>query len=1536
MDAVGTVVGLAGFLLQVVELSRKIANEVKPKPQLLANLVGDLTNLHAVLKQIQEEVIEANNEKNENVQDNDALRVLCKGCETHIFQLHDNLVLLQGLFSKSLPQRLLARSKFKSIMEELQSARESLAAFKLTMTIALSLRTAKQTQRAITLEDLKTLQMQISKLTLLSKDVDDIKSKTPMLQYVNLGHKFIKEEEESQSTGTASLATSMSLLSATMNPSSATTSDISLASEDTENVRLFGSYEDWLASFAPDEGKGDSGEEEESRGENPVFDKDEVSVNQPLNWIAVEKTAKVKIFINNLRRVGNLAITKAKQTATEVIELQLNESFHELITILEKKGHTGICGFQAGDLLLPPLADIREPLYITVTDGASDYCATWPRINENEPLDIFYDNLIRSEFGGVDSLRVSLDVVRSEIRIEDNLLRLSGKVILNRTLRVPEDGTVYGLPALFPPFPMVPVERVKEKVPSPVAAKGGVLIPMYPREALSLGFSALKEYEGSALQDEYDQLEFQCSQIAIRISCGGISATNLSDINNQAGLTEQNFVVLPEQERLDGFLSAPKEGRGVVRQFVAMASGLGYSAEFQITGEEAINGVQLLIATPTIAEGSFYTLEDDKIKTTSMTPLQLGMNVGDKLKVSGDELVTQLRRKYAGFDNRRFVFPTDEKFTQFPGIDTRKESSISQSNEWLRPVPLFQALSPLWDASKGCELLCATLSATYSMSLKLEHVGHSVAPDIEGKTPVEARVWTLTPFLPLQLWRDMIPLEFDGWSLPRPESQCDNPRILADLYQHGQIIRLVVPCIPVVDKMPWHRMIQTEPRIRDAKAATVSHWEMGIAAGGLLYQDVSLQRNRKVRWNWKRARHLNVQILNAVAFKSYTGITPADSPISFSEYVSHGIPFYQPQPQPQNRLAARSKPLALQSTSIIDQQKGIQSATQNTDASAAPEGSYSWKKAEHLTSLEEAAEQNQTNLAADILRSNTQGSESKLAATCIAIICQNPDMLQVLLQWSIENEPQPSQMLHAAVTTASASGATWALDMLFDRWGCAQYRHEFTIAIREATKNGNTLVIAQLMKACLPTNGAVHSAAENGAVDILKLFHDAGVNMDEVFGPKSYRPIHCAAISGQRGSVEFLLGCGVALSAPKHPNSPFDTPLVMAVKSGHLDVAKMFYQHSESVPFWDGMACRAGLLHELGLLETYLRAGVNPDAKDEHGRGILHLMQSFPSVALNHKFGLLGHAFRFQTRDVTPDTLELLRRYGGNLMLESACSVFGRRTTISIFHWYIRFSNGPMVETLTGLGCDYHARLPNGLSSLHISPLNSASSIVEAGLDPNDRGSDQDIVPLQCAIYKGAVGAIHVLFQLGAVVDLGTVKELLVLGYYWSMEPSEMLNILPPFLAYLKNHKDEAQVAVGVDDATVASRLVDTVCLVASDYNQLQDTILNLYREVECIAHVDLAARAILVHHAVEASWTGFQSALRESVVGEEEAVQLDRLLRKLNSIVPGMAPKDVTRLVFMDETGNKATMKRRPAVIDDIAGAPDCGPPSDQSDWTL
>lgn len=162
--------------------------------------------------------------------------------------------------------------------------------------------------------------------------------------------------------------------------------------------------------------------------------------------------------------------------------------------------------------------------------------------------------------------------VSGAARVEGNTLLLGDGVRIRfiRTLRLPESGT-HALPPGLGEFPLRRVEDHPDTVPPEWRAKGGVMLPVYLREAMWLAFG------GSA------------EPAALQVGVGKVCAVSGKPWTGRLARDPQNYVVLPRQPWLDGINS----GDGTVRQFVAVPLGLGATVEGQVTGEETAGGVQL-------------------------------------------------------------------------------------------------------------------------------------------------------------------------------------------------------------------------------------------------------------------------------------------------------------------------------------------------------------------------------------------------------------------------------------------------------------------------------------------------------------------------------------------------------------------------------------------------------------------------------------------------------------------------------------------------------------------------------------------------------------------------------------------------------------------------------------------------------------------------------------------------------------------------------------------------------------------------------
>ena len=143
------------------------------------------------------------------------------------------------------------------------------------------------------------------------------------------------------------------------------------------------------------------------------------------------------------------------------------------------------------------------------------------------------------------------------------------EIEFQRTLRIPDDGRTYPLPPSLGRFPLRHVDDFADRVPQEWLQRGGVLMPMYQAEALWMNF------EG--------QYPF-----ALKIAAGKVNAVSGGSWQDGLQRRPQDYVVIPGQPWLDGFAVA----KGVIRQFVAMPLGAGYTVEEQLSGKAEFGGMQ--------------------------------------------------------------------------------------------------------------------------------------------------------------------------------------------------------------------------------------------------------------------------------------------------------------------------------------------------------------------------------------------------------------------------------------------------------------------------------------------------------------------------------------------------------------------------------------------------------------------------------------------------------------------------------------------------------------------------------------------------------------------------------------------------------------------------------------------------------------------------------------------------------------------------------------------------------------------------------
>ncbi|KAH8799279.1 hypothetical protein DL96DRAFT_1477043, partial [Flagelloscypha sp. PMI_526] len=240
-----------------------------------------------------------------------------------------------------------------------------------------------------------------------------------------------------------------------------------------------------------------------------------------------------------------------------------------------------------------------------VTAGPSNYDPAMPdglKINLNEPLVCWYKAYRRtvgrapqakdSSYSKLNSTKARAYNTKDDTLVEwqDSSVRVGAATFkFNRTLRVPDDATTYALPPGLGTFPLVKAESFSSTLPEYIERRGGYIMPLFQREALWISIS------------DGNRPSFCTRACAIKISVGGINALTGYGQDDEPPEGVQDYVVGGQQPWLDGIATEP----GVVRQFVAMRLGGGYTIEEQLSAPEN-GGIQIDVFPSLTDHVAFY------------------------------------------------------------------------------------------------------------------------------------------------------------------------------------------------------------------------------------------------------------------------------------------------------------------------------------------------------------------------------------------------------------------------------------------------------------------------------------------------------------------------------------------------------------------------------------------------------------------------------------------------------------------------------------------------------------------------------------------------------------------------------------------------------------------------------------------------------------------------------------------------------------------------------------------------------------------
>ena len=167
---------------------------------------------------------------------------------------------------------------------------------------------------------------------------------------------------------------------------------------------------------------------------------------------------------------------------------------------------------------------------------------------------------------------ITLDDDQLVFRFPDVHPDATCRIAFQRTLRIPDDNRDHPLPPGLGHFPLRHVDDHADRVPETWREHGGVFLPMHQAEATWIWFDG-------------------AYPMAVKVAAGKIDALTGDRWTNALSGDPQDYLVVPDQPWLDGFCVR----KGLIRQFVAMRLGEGYTAEEQLTGEARHGGLQIAV-----------------------------------------------------------------------------------------------------------------------------------------------------------------------------------------------------------------------------------------------------------------------------------------------------------------------------------------------------------------------------------------------------------------------------------------------------------------------------------------------------------------------------------------------------------------------------------------------------------------------------------------------------------------------------------------------------------------------------------------------------------------------------------------------------------------------------------------------------------------------------------------------------------------------------------------------------------------------------
>ncbi|KIL67239.1 hypothetical protein M378DRAFT_159641 [Amanita muscaria Koide BX008] len=371
----------------------------------------------------------------------------------------------------------------------------------------------------------------------------------------------------------------------------------------------------------------------------------------------------------------------------------------------------------------------------------------------------------------------------------------------HRTIRVPDNDKTHALPPNMGTFSLLNVGDYSTKLPQSILRKGGIFLSMYQCEAMWMSFKSN-------------------DPVAVKVSVGGVNAlTGFSQNESKNGVQDY----LP-----DGISVAP----GVIRQFVAMPLGKGYTVEGQVTGTEDIGGIQIDVFP--LYDTGFIPKHAGRELNMYKTPKQLGLRPG-------------LHISY--LDNP----------SHYPKVMTSGQESYS-------PKCSQVELRAIYERERSSHLPDVYLSSKSSIFLFVK--------TLTGKTisVMCASNYTVRNVKEIVQEREGIPPD-QLWFIFSGKKLEDDRTLSHYNITNDSTLHLVL-------------------RLRGGRDGDSADLQSGFAAGGRISQKINRDRLPVTAYDQRKSKRLHVSVINAAYFSTITGLPSPPTPISAQTYLNSGFPWY--------------------------------------------------------------------------------------------------------------------------------------------------------------------------------------------------------------------------------------------------------------------------------------------------------------------------------------------------------------------------------------------------------------------------------------------------------------------------------------------------------------------------------------------------------------------------------------------------------------------------------------------------------------------